>query len=128
MSFIGFVGFSSQDFNTKKVKKIIDSIFENLDRKDVIVSGATNLGVPKLVYEKAKSLNMKTVGIMPEVGNDFDIFPVDELIIKGKDWGEESSEFLSSIEVLYKIGGGKQSEMEYKIAKEMNIECYEYTI
>ena len=129
MSYVGFVGYSSGKFDEKKAKKIIDEIFsKELSRKDIIVSGGTNLGIPKLVYEKAKSLNMETFGIMCKKGYDYEIFPVDTLIVVGEDWGDESDEFLSSIEILYRIGGGKQSLEEVKKAKKMGLTVKEYEL
>ena len=128
MTYVGFVGYSSVDFDKEKAIKIIDEIFYNLNADDIIVSGATNMGIPKLVYEEARRLNMKTIGVMPKEGKDYDVFPVDELIIVGEKFGDESIEFLSSIEVLYKIGGGAQSISEFKKAKDLKIEVYEYEI
>jgi len=126
--YIGFVGYSSGDFDVNKAKNIINTIFSELIKDDIIVGGATNLGINKLVYEKAKQLGMKTVGIMCKKGFDYEIFNVDELIVVGEEWGDESQEFLSSIEVLYKIGGGQQSKKEFEMAKKMNIETHEYLL
>ncbi|MNN81117.1 hypothetical protein D3C81_1979060 [compost metagenome] len=92
------------------------------------MSGGTSLGIPKLVYEKAKKLNMKTIGIMCKKGFEYDVFPVDQLIVTGVNWGDESEEFLSSIEVLYKIGGGNQSIEEAKKARKMGIDVHEFNL
>lgn len=129
MAYVGFVGYSSGKFDEKKAKEIIDDIFlKEINKNDIIVSGGTNMGIPQLVYEKAKSLGMKTMGIMCLKGYDYDVFPVDALIVVGKDWGDESKEFLSSIEVLYRIGGGKQSLEEVKQAIKMGIEVKEFEL
>lgn len=122
---VGFVGYSDDKFDKEHAKEIIDDIFKELNSNDVIISGATNMGIPKLVYEKAKSLNMKTEGIIPEEGKEYEMFPVDEIIFEGKQFGDESLKFLSTIDILYKIGGGKQSTNEAELAKKMNIEVNE---
>lgn len=125
---IGFIGYSATEFNESKAKEIINEIFKDLDGDSVIVSGATNLGIPKLVYEKANELNMKTVGVMCEEGRECELAELDELIVEGENWGDESEKFLSMIDKLYKIGGGKQSIAEFKKAKEMGIKTYEFEL
>src|SRR5690606_8584996 len=124
----GFVGYSSTKFDEKEAKDIIDKIFLSLTNNDIIVSGGTAVGIPLLIYKKAKSMNMKTIGIMCKKGYDYEVFPVDEMIVVGEDWGDESKEFLGSIEILYRIGGGKQSLEETKEAKRMGIEVHEYDL
>ena len=61
---IGFVGYSDTSFDEKKARDIISDIFniilkkycneDNMDIKINIITGATNLGIPKLVYEEDK--------------------------------------------------------------------------
>lgn len=68
------------------------------------------------------------MGIMCKKGYDYKLFPVDKMIVVGDEWGEESQEFLSSIEVLFRIGGGEQSHEEATKAKKMNIEVHEYEL
>ncbi|AEO93604.1 gp345 [Bacillus phage G] len=125
---IGFIGYSSAQFDEEKAKEIVEEIFKSLNKNDVIVSGATNLGIPKLVYKKANELGMKTVGVMCEEGRSEELADLDELIVEGENWGDESEKFLSMISVLYKIGGGKQSTVEFKKANEMGIKTFEYEL
>lgn len=125
---IGFIGYSGQEFDENKAREIIEEIFKQLSKDSVIVSGATNLGIPKLAYEKANKLGMKTIGVMCEKGHDYELAKLDNLIIKGKEWGEESDTFLSMIDTLYKIGGGEQSEKEFKKAKQIGIATFEFKI
>lgn len=125
---VGFVGYSYDNFDKNKAKKIIDEIFLDLKATDVIISGATDKGIPGLVYHKAKSLNMKTVGITAEEAKEYTLFPVDDLIFEGKHFGDESKKFISSLDVLYRIGGGDQSHQEIKMAEESNLEVYEYEL
>lgn len=128
MAFVGIVGFSGGKFDEDKASKIIDEIFSQLNRNDVIVSGGTALGIPLMAYNKAKSLGMETIGIMCSKGFEYDVFDVDKMIVVGDDWGDESKEFLSSIEILYRIGGGKQSFEEVKEAKKMGIDVHEFDL
>ncbi len=125
---IGFIGYSASNFNEAEATYIIESIFKDLRTSDIIVSGATNLGIPKLVYAKANELGMKTVGVMCEEGHQYELAELDELIVEGSNWGDESEKFLSMIDVLYKIGGGKQSEKEFERAKELGIVTIEYEL
>lgn len=125
---IGFVGYSATKFDENKAKEIINEIFKDLDKDDVIVSGATNLGIPKLVYEKANELGMKTVRVMCKDGLSEELAELNELIVEGDNWGDESDKFLSMIDTLYKIGGGKQSIAEFKKAKELGIKTFEYEL
>ncbi len=46
----------------------------------------------------------------------------------GDEWGDESEKFLDSIDVLVRIGGGKQSMAEVKKAKEMGIKVIEHEL
>lgn len=112
---IGVIGYSGQKFDETLAKKLIRLGLEKAGAKsgDYLVSGLTNLGIPKLAYEIAVSLGMRTVGIACELAYEDELFPVDIKIIKGNKWGDESETFLDYIDVLIKVGGGKQSESEY---------------
>jgi hypothetical protein len=127
---IGFVGFSSAKFDETKAKEIIKEAFDTFikNKKVEIVSGLTNLGIPKLVYKEAKKRELYTVGIACEKAKEYDCFDCDKVIIVGKEWGDESEDFLNYIDVLIKIGGGKQSVKEFKKAKEIGIKTKEYEL
>jgi len=130
---IGFVGYSDSVFDVNKAITIIEKIFVKISKmydknKVEIVSGYTNLGIPKLVYEKANELGFKTVGIACKKANEYDVFPCDKVIIKGEEWGDESETFLNYIDAIYKIGGGKQSESEFKSMKKMSKPAIEYRL
>lgn len=83
-----------------------------------MVSGLTNLGVPKIAYELSKKgshnkeIFVKTVGFACTKAKDYPQFPVDAKYIIGNDWGDESQEFLAYIDGLIRIGDGKQSIKE----------------
>ena len=124
---IGVIGYSAQKFDEEQGKKLILRGLSDLGVQgyDIIVSGLTNLGIPKLAYEIATEWGMRTVGISCKLAKDHDCFSVDEEIIVGDNWGDESETFLNYIDALIKVGGGKQSEEEYK---KFNKIKYEYDL
>lgn len=115
---VGFVGYSLTNFNEDKVKNIIKLIFDILEWQNEnqieIVSGLTNMGIPKLVYEEAVRRGMTTVGISCKKAYDYECFDVDTKIIEGINWGDESDAFLRYINILIKLGGGKQAINEFQ--------------
>jgi len=118
---IGFVGYSSTDFAFSKGKDAVHEKFETLCNKYdkfVVVSGLTNIGIPALVYSEAIFRGLKTVGFSAKEAKEYDCFPVDEEILIGNNFGDESDEFINYIDVLVRIGGGKQSRKEELAARE----------
>jgi len=112
---IGVVGFSAQEFD--KVDAAA-KLFSALRARSWLYapdtcSGYTNLGIPAIAYQCAQSLGMLTVGIACQKAYGYERFPCDEVIIVGTNWGDESQTFLTSIDELIKVGGGKQSAAEY---------------
>lgn len=79
-----------------------------------IVSGATNVGVLAIAYAEAAKRGWKTVGVACMKARDFQLFPTDELKLIGENWGDESSTFVSMLDGIIKIGGGKQSAREFE--------------
>jgi hypothetical protein len=124
---IGIVGFSNESKYKKTdgvqaVKAAFDNIQELFPNRDIhIVSGLTNVGIPRIAYEQAVKREWKTVGIAPTEAEDYELFPVDEAIIVGKKFGDESEVFIDYIDVLIKLGGGKQSEKEVEMATDQHI-------
>lgn len=142
---IGFIGYSYDNkFDYNRAKKIIEDIFyvignkyctqDNLEIKLNIVSGATNQGIPRLVYEEARKYNAQygewftIVGIMPFEGYNYELYHCDEIYVFGDKFGDESRSFINGIDVLYKIGGGEQSDKELKMAKEKKMQVFEYDL
>jgi hypothetical protein len=57
------------------------------------------------------------------------LYPVDvPPIIVGDNWGDESKTFLDSIDMLVRVGGGKQSLEECNEAKKQGIKVVEYDL
>ena len=128
---IGFVGYSDGKFDIDKAKEILDKIFTDIAKNNTkveIVSGATALGIPKLVYEYAQKYNYMCTGIMCKDGYNYELYPCDRIFAYGNNWGDESPIFINYIDVLYKIGGGKQSQKEIEMAKDANKQVYEYDL
>jgi len=90
-----------------------------------IVSGLTALGIPLLAYKYAESRGWKTMGIACSKAGDYECYACDRIHIVGDNWGDETSAFLASIDVLIRIGGGKQSLEECRKAQVMGIPVYQ---
>jgi hypothetical protein len=129
---VGFIGYSAGKFNKGDAFKILDKIFQEITEKykgDIeIVSGATYYGIPAMVYDMASDYDYKTIGVMCKEGYDCDLYYCDEIFAIGENWGDESTTFIDMIDVLYRIGGGKQSLNEVKMAKAKGIPVYEYEL
>eukprot|EP01080_Neovahlkampfia_damariscottae_P004826 gene4826-8412_t len=119
---IGVVGFSREKYDKKEAIENIDLLISKMvsfyKPKEVeIVSGLTNQGIPKLSYEYALTMKYKTIGIAPTRAKFVKrgVFEVNKEIIVGKDFGDESQTFIDYIDVLIRVGGGKQSREEVEI-------------
>lgn len=86
-------------------------------QKVSIVSGLTLTGVPKLAYEYANLKSYQTVGISANRSLNTKIFPCDKIYIFGNNYGDESEYFIEYIDVLIRVGGGKQSLREVEMFK-----------
>ena len=82
--------------------------------------------IPKLVYETLKY--NKTIGIMCKDGYNYPLYPCDVIYAIGNNWGDESEFLIDHIDVLIKIGGGKQSIKELQMAKNKGIPIYEFEL
>jgi len=123
---VGLVGFSGQKFDENLAKQYLVVAFDEIQqkhpsRKMVLVSGWTDVGIPALGYREAQRRGWTTVGIACKKAEEYERFPVDQSIVVGENWGDESEEFLKSIDIMVKIGGGKQSERECQTAKQRGI-------
>jgi len=132
---IGVVGYSHNNIDKEKALKLIKEAFdlvikenELLNEEIEIVSGLTALGIPLLAYEEAKRRNWKTTGIACKLAYDYECFDVDKKEIVGDKWGDESKTFINYIDVLIRIGGGKQSKEETKMMKILGKKVYEFEL
>ena len=129
---IGVVGYCPPTkFDESKALIFIKDAFDKLEKlynghEKSVVSGLTNVGIPRLAYEEAKRRNWETVGIACKKTDEYERFPVDLEIVTGENWGDESPRFLRSIDVLVRVGGGKQALDETNEAKKRGkivLEC-----
>ena len=126
---VGVIGFSAQKFDEEVASNIISVMFDSIEKSHpefteqdfVCVSGLTDLGIPSLAYLEADQRHWTTIGIACEKAQEYDCYDVDEAIIVGDDWGDESQEFIKSIDILLRIGGGKQSKKEEQMARDKGI-------
>lgn len=130
---IGVVGYSAQKFEETEAVRMLREAYDSInsqyaDKLKVVVSGLTDLGIPALAYREAISRNWRTMGIACSKAKDYDCFPVDEEIIVGSEWGDESQTFLESLDVLVRVGGGKQALRETVQFRESGKPVLEYNL
>jgi hypothetical protein len=115
---IGVVGHSKTAFDEGQATRLLDAAFDAILADNptttsvAMVSGLTDVGVPALAYRLAATRGWYTVGISCAKAVGRDCYPVDERLIIGEDWGDESEVFLSMVDVLIRVGGGAQSHAE----------------
>jgi orotate phosphoribosyltransferase-like protein len=121
---IGVVGFSRNQFDKveayQKLFKYITDLVDADNKQFVeIVSGYTASGVPLLAYQIADKLGLETVGISARQALNVKSgrYPVKKLMLIGKKFGDESEKFIEYIDILIRIGGGKQSRHEVELFK-----------
>ncbi len=121
----GVVGFSRNQFDKKAAYQLLNEIFQRIKEKHPnkqieIVSGYTNMGVPKIAYELADQYGFITVGFSAQqaLRVKSGVYPVQKVIIEGERFGDESKAFVQYIDALIRIGGGKQSRTETALFKE----------
>jgi hypothetical protein len=93
-----------------------------------MVSGLTAVGVLKIAYEEAVRRGWRTEGVACEKAKDHPLFPVDEAIIHGKNWGDESQIFLARLDGLIRIGNGPQSVRECDEIRGRGLPTLEYNL
>lgn len=131
---IGVIGYSMQEFDKKKAIEYIKKAFDFIEKqypdgKKTIISGLTDLGIPALAYREAKRRNWRVEGITCSKALDYIWYPVSDITMVGRNWGDESETFLKAINILVRIGGGEQSMREVEMAKKMRgIDVMEYDL
>ena len=131
---IGVVGYCPPtQFDGKEAHRMICEAFDKIasehpDEDLAVVSGLTNVGVLGIAYTEAASRNWKTVGVACERALEHELFPVDEKVIVGKEWGDESETFLQRVDCMIRIGTGPQSIRETKAVEGDGKPTYEYDL
>lgn len=131
---IGVIGYSSKSFPIHKAHTKLFEVLYGLISNPVyknhaieIWSGWTDYGIPALAYSIVDSLNLvyyykdpsdsskfEKIGIAPKIALQEKLCKVDRYHIVGSNYGDESNYFLSNVDILIKVGGGKQSINEYE--------------
>ncbi|NEP01383.1 MAG: hypothetical protein F6K58_22550 [Symploca sp. SIO2E9] len=130
---IGVVGYSKQVFESDTALSLIQRAFDVIATKQNIevvevVSGLTQLGIPALAYQEAVRRGWKTIGVACRKALDYQCFPVDQRIIVGRNWGDESQAFLDMIDILVRFGGGQQAHFECLLAQEQGKQVIEFEL
>lgn len=130
---IGIIGYSAKPFDIEEANDILTEIYDNLEEKYPddeiwILSGLTNVGIPKLAYEMAKAYELPTVGLSCRKALDCDCYEVDQTIIYGENWGDDSPQLMREVDELYRIGGGDIAMKEAQMAKDLGIPVTEYDL
>lgn len=129
---IGLVGFSgsfkknkrsdAENVSRRVLSKEIKELIQTHSSASIfLVSGATNLGVPRIGYDIAKQHGCQNVGITAGCAIRYSIAELDYLTVVGKRFGDESNAFISTIDQLWVLGGGGQSLDECNLASKANI-------
>ena len=131
---IGVVGYSDESVYNHDIAKALvavalDAVADDTKADEyVLVSGLTDQGIPGIAYRMAEDRGWKTVGLSAKEAKQYDCFDVDEEIIVGEKFGDESEEFIGYIDYLVRIGGGEQSMKETEMAKKKGVKVYEYDL
>ncbi len=123
---IGVVGHSSDNIDETLGSTLLDQMISKIVAittmsEDIeIVTGLTNIGVPKLAYNIADKRNYSKIGISAQQAYEVKcgVYPVDKEIIVGQKFGDESTVFIDYIDYLVRVGGGTQSANEVKLFKD----------
>ena len=135
--YVGVVGYSTQQFDEQDAREILEEAFDDIEDQYVetgeyeeiaIVSGLTNMGIPKIAYQIADSRGYITVGVAPEEANDYELYSVDEIVYEGDSFGDESEILIDMIDVLIKVGGGDQSQKELEMAEEEKLSVLDFDL
>ena len=129
---IGLVGFSgsfakngrtdAESVTRRFIETMLANTDETLPRRPLfLISGATDLGVPRIGYAAAKKLGVTSVGVTSQEALKYSIAELEYLTVVGNKFGDESEAFVSVIDELWVIGGGKQSLSECNLASEAGV-------
>ena len=130
---IGVIGWITQSFDVNKARILITRVFGLINqkypkRRKEVVSKLVNIGVPALAYNEAVVRDWRTMGIAPSIAKTLPCFPVNEEIIEGNGWYEESRLFIEKLDILVRIGGLYQCYDESREAKKNNKEVFEFNL
>jgi hypothetical protein len=131
---IGVVGYCPPTkFDESEARRMINEAYDEVvvysgPAPIAIVSGLTNVGVLAIAYEEAVKRGWRTVGVACKRAMEHPLFPVDELLVVGENWGDESSAFVSILDAMIRIGTGKQSVRETDAVRAQGMPTFEYDL
>lgn len=97
---------------TAALAEHLSGLKEKYGDKLVLSSGATNEGVPKIIYDLCDSLGIEAMGVTSAKAYEYPLGKMAYLIVMGSDWGEESPTFLNTSDEFLMVGGGGQAKRE----------------
>jgi hypothetical protein len=130
---IGVVGYSRPCFDTAEAARLVAAALDATEAlrpgaPRVLVAGLTDLGVPALAYREAARRGWRTAGFACARAASMRCYPVDERVILGDAWGDESDAFVAAIDVLIRVGGGPQSRREVAMARARGVAVTEHEL
>lgn len=130
---IGVVGYSRPCFDAAEAERLVQAALDATEgvrpgAPRVLVGGLTDMGVPAIAYREATRRGWRTAGYACGRAAGLPCYPVDERVIIGTTWGDESTAFVEAIDVLIRVGGGKQSHREVAMARARGVAVSEYEL
>jgi hypothetical protein len=131
---VGVVGYCPPTkFDENKARRMINEAYDEVVICSVpypvaIVSGLTKVGVLAIAYEEAVKRGWRTVGVACKRAMEHPLFPVDEQLVVGDNWGDESPTFVSILDAMIRIGTGKQSIRETNAVRTQGLPTFEYDL
>lgn len=130
---IGVVGYSRPCFDATEAARLVAAALDATGTlrpgaPRVLVAGLTDVGVPAIAYREAVRRGWRTAGYACSLAVGLPCFPVDERVLVGRAWGDESAAFVAAVEVLIRVGGGPQSRREAAMARARGVELIEYEL
>ncbi|MDB4929060.1 MAG: hypothetical protein JWM10_1544 [Myxococcaceae bacterium] len=130
---IGVVGYSRACFDAAAATLLVRAALDALDAvrpgaPRVLVAGFTDVGVPAIAYREAARRGWRTAGVACARAHGLPCYPVDERLIVGRAWGDESAAFVAMIDALVRVGGGPQSHREVAMARALGVPVAEHEL
>lgn len=131
---VGVVGYCPPTkFDEKEALRMICEAYDRVvamapGQQISIVSGLTNVGVLKIAYDEAERRGWRKIGVACKKAMEHPLFPVDESVIVGDNWGDESKTFIDMLNAIIRIGTGAQSIRETEEVKRRGLPAFEYDL
>ena len=112
--------------NKEKVRRAIIETLDTLDPSHVVLlTGAMNFGVEKIVHEEGIKRGFKVLGVMSELADLSQLGPITHASILGNSWSGRSRKLLSFIKKMQGLvvfmGGGETIKEEIEMARQLKV-------